>query len=46
MSDDISMRLDPKDVPEVVKRIENNTIPCNIYGLIADILDRLEALEK
>ncbi len=38
--------IDPKDVPAIVSSIGNESAPCNIWGLIADILDRLEALEK
>ncbi len=37
--------VDPKDVIKLKERLTDETIPCNIHGLIQEILDRLHDLD-
>jgi len=41
----MSDRLDSNDKEAILSRIQADTAPCNIVGLIKDILARLDALE-
>jgi len=42
---DINELTNPEDIITIKKKLENKTCPCNIAGLIKEILDRIKSLE-
>lgn len=46
MSDILSEPLDPKDIIKIKEKIADETIPCNIWGVIKEILQEIEDLKK
>lgn len=38
-------RLDPKDVFKIKERLYDDTVPCNIYGLIKQMLGDIETIK-
>jgi len=37
--------FDPNDIKKTKEKLADKTVPCNIYGLINEIINRIEELE-